>query len=53
MVFWTVYELEASENKTEVPFDKEEVSVCILVCIIGNARVPVILPDWHNYGWDV
>lgn len=22
------YELEASENKIEVPFDKEEVSVC-------------------------
>lgn len=26
---------------------------CILVCIRSNARVPVILPDWHNYGWDV
>lgn len=25
----------------------------ILECIRSNARVPVILPDWHNYGWDV
>lgn len=23
------------------------------MCIRSNARVPVILPDWHNYGWDV
>lgn len=27
--------------------------MCVLVCIRSNARVHVILPDWHNYGWDV
>lgn len=40
-----MYELEARENKSVVPLDEEEVSVCVctLVCIRSNARVPVIL----------
>lgn len=36
-----------------VPLDKAEVSVCESWCIKSNARVAVILPDWHNYGWDL
>lgn len=34
MVFCTVYKLEASENKIEAPFDKEEVSVCVSKCAL-------------------
>lgn len=53
MVFRTVYELDASVNKTIVGFFilkklKSGEYVYILVYIGSNAKVPVSVPYWHN-----